>query len=235
MSISNNNNNNDQFEIPLKLPKALEESGTIQKFVIDINDKYVKLRLNSTYNPPISLDIPISIIKEKDGWTKFANRFRDLRKTFKKVSEDHKDWIYITVNENGSLIRSYLNNNNNNNNNNSATNSSSQQQNENNLSDTNDICDTTTENNTTKNEEKIIIEKVSVSQAIRRNTGVVTVTGTIIGVSILSKTISKVSTYCEKCGITDDIMMILMILIMTPNSKFVVTYSIILFIYGNMS
>jgi hypothetical protein len=43
----------------------VEESKMIQKFVIDPNDKYVKLRLNSKYNPPISLDVSINIIKEK--------------------------------------------------------------------------------------------------------------------------------------------------------------------------
>jgi hypothetical protein len=153
MAINNSNEDiNNQFEIPLKLPKVLEESGIIHKFVIDINDKYLKLRLHSTYNLPISLDVPINIIKERDGWTKFANRFRDLRKTFKKVSEDHKDWIYITVNENGSLIRSYLNNNNNNNN--SATNSSSQQQHENNQSDTSDIPDKEKDPEQEKNDKK---------------------------------------------------------------------------------
>ena len=41
---SDNNINNNQFEIPLKLPKILEDSKIIQKFVIDPKDKYVKLR-----------------------------------------------------------------------------------------------------------------------------------------------------------------------------------------------
>ena len=53
------------FEIPLKLSKILEDSWIIHKFVIDTDDKYVKLRLNSKVNPPVSLDVPISIIKEK--------------------------------------------------------------------------------------------------------------------------------------------------------------------------
>ena len=105
---STSDNNNNQFEIPLKLPKILEDSKIIQKFVIDPNDKYVKLRLNSTYDPPISLDVPISITKEKNGWKKFTNEFRDLKKTFRNIENDHNIWIYSTINENGSLIRSHL-------------------------------------------------------------------------------------------------------------------------------
>jgi len=109
MSINNNNNNinNNQFEIPLKLPEILEKSKIIQKFVIDPKDKYVKLRLNSIYDPPVSLDVSLSKIKEKDGWKKFSNEFRDLKKIFKKVSDDHVIWIYSTIHENGSLIRYY--------------------------------------------------------------------------------------------------------------------------------
>src|SRR5215216_6323175 len=99
-SSSDNNINNNQFEIPLKLPKILEESKIIQKFVIDPKDKYVKLRLNSIYDPPVSLDVPISIINGKDGWKKFSNEFRDLKKIFKKGSDDHVIWIYSTINEN---------------------------------------------------------------------------------------------------------------------------------------
>jgi hypothetical protein len=106
MSIDNENNN--QFEIPLILPKKLEESGIISKFCIDTNDNYVKLRLNSIYDPPVTLDVPIDIIKQKDGWKKFTNEFKDLRKTFKNVSEDHNIWIYSAINENGSRIRSHL-------------------------------------------------------------------------------------------------------------------------------
>ena len=109
MASTDNNNNHNQFEIPLKLSKMVEDSKIIQKFVIDPNDKYVKLRLNSKYNPPISLDVSINIIKEKNGWEKFSNRFRDLKKTFKNIEYDHGIWIYSTVNDNGSLIRSYVN------------------------------------------------------------------------------------------------------------------------------
>ena len=52
MASTDNNNNHNQFEIPLKLSKMVEDSKIIQKFVINPNDKYVKLRLNSKYNPP---------------------------------------------------------------------------------------------------------------------------------------------------------------------------------------
>ena len=108
MTITNSTDNNSNFEIPLKLNKILEDSGIIHKFVIDTDEKYVKLRLNSKYNPPVSLDVSIDIIKEKDGWTKFSNKFRDLKKTFKNISEEHNIWIYSNVNENGSLIRSHF-------------------------------------------------------------------------------------------------------------------------------
>ena len=63
-----------------------------------------------------------------------------------------------------------------------------EQQNQNNEYDTSDTSDVT-EN---INQEKII-EKVSISDAIRRNSGKIQVTGTITGISTLSKMISKVS------------------------------------------
>jgi hypothetical protein len=103
--------------------------------------------------------------------------------------------IISTINENGDLIRRIARSTNNNNN---GTNYSSQQQQqrEQNENDVNDAYDT--EKNT--NDEEKIIEKVSVSQAIRRNSGKVKVTGTITGISRLSKMISKVSLYCDKCS-----------------------------------
>jgi len=91
-------------KINLKLSKVLDESGI--EFFIDTNDNYIKLRFNSIYNPAINLDVPISLIKEKNGWEKFANKFRDLRKIYKNLSEEHKNEIYSAINENGSLIRS---------------------------------------------------------------------------------------------------------------------------------
>src|SRR5918994_726980 len=84
-------NNNNQFEIPLELNKKLEDSGTIHKFVINSNDKFVKLRLASKYDPPIALDISLDIIKEKDGWTKFTNKFRNELKPY-KIDKDHENW-----------------------------------------------------------------------------------------------------------------------------------------------
>ena len=68
MSIENNNNINNQFEIPLKLPKMLEESGIIHKFIIDPNDKFVKLRLNSVVNPPVAVDASTEVINKKARW-----------------------------------------------------------------------------------------------------------------------------------------------------------------------
>ena len=197
----NNENNISNFEIPLKLPKVLEDSGIIKKFVIDPNDKFIKLRLNSKYNPIISLDVSTKIIKEKDGWTKFTNKFRTNLKPY-KIDKDHENWIVSTINENGDRIRRIARSTNNN----KTTNSSQQQrqeqqdQNQSDVNDESDVSDTTT-----NQQEKIIIEQISVSNAIRRNTGIYAVTGTITGISILSKTISKVSIYCEKCGIIDEV------------------------------
>ena len=59
-----NNNNNSDHEIPLKLSKLLEDSKTVQKFVINPNDKYVKLRLNSKVNPPVAIDASTEVIKK---------------------------------------------------------------------------------------------------------------------------------------------------------------------------
>ena len=181
MTTTSSTDDNSNFEIPLKLSKILEDSAIIHKFVIDTDEQFVKLRLNSKYNPPVSLDVSLDIIKEKDGWTKFSNKFRDLRKTFKNISEEHNVWIYSNVNENGSLIRSHLNNNNNFN---------PQQQRE--QSDVNDESDETKN----INQEKIM-EKVSISEAIRRNSGRLQVTGTITSITPLSKMISKVREFIE--------------------------------------
>jgi replicative DNA helicase Mcm len=195
MSSNNSNDNNDEFQIPLKLSKALEESGSIQKFVIDTNDKYVKLRLNSKYNPPISLDVSTEVIKEKDGWTKFTNKFRDGLKPY-KIDKDHENWIISNITDNGDLIRSISRINNSNNNSFTTYSNSQQKQEQNHESDEPDEHDTT-EN---INQEKIISEKVSISEAIRRNSGTIAPTGTIIGISRLSKMISKVQVYCDKCA-----------------------------------
>ena len=189
---STDNNKDNQFEIPLKPSKVLEDSGIIKKFVIDPNDKFIKLRLNSKYNPIISLDVSIEIIKEKDGWTKFTNKFRTDLKPY-KIDKDHENWIVSTITENGDLIRSIIRSTNN-----KSTNSSPQQkqeQQDQNQSDVNDEPDET--NNI--NQEKII-EKVTISEAIRRNSGTIAPTGTIIGISRLSKMISKTQVYCDKCA-----------------------------------
>jgi hypothetical protein len=103
------------FEIPLKLSKILEDSEIIHKFVIDTDDKYVKLRLNSKVNPPIALDASTAIIKEKEGWKKFTNGFsNDLKR--QKLDSKYHTWIISTINENGDLIRSIVRTTNNYNN-----------------------------------------------------------------------------------------------------------------------
>ena len=192
----NNNKNDDQLEIPLKLSKALEESGTIQKFVIDPNDKYVKLRLNSKYNPVISLDVSTEVIKEKDGWTKFTNKFRNELKPY-KIDKDHENWIVSNVTDNGELIRSVAGGGATNNNPNNATKGSQTQQQE---QQQKAQSDQSIETKNINQENIIIIEKVSIPEAIRRNSGTIASTGTIIGISRLSKMLSKVQVYCDKCA-----------------------------------
>jgi replicative DNA helicase Mcm len=194
--LSDDDDNNNQFEIPLKPSKILEDSKILDKLVIDKKDNFVKLRLNTKYNPPIALDVPLSIIKEKNGWEKFVNKFRDLKKIF-KIDSDHCIWIYSTINENGGLIRNYLNNNNHN----STTNSSSQQQQEPKQRHQSDVSDTGDANKNTNEEKNTNIEKLSVSQAIQRNSGRIQVTGTITGITKISKMISKVRLYCDKCAV----------------------------------
>src|SRR5215213_6593451 len=92
------------MEIPLQLSEKLKNEVIIQKFVIDKKDNYIKLRLNSKYDPSISIDVSIDVIKEKNGWTKFTNKFRKDMKDF-GVDNDHNLQIYSSLNENGSLIR----------------------------------------------------------------------------------------------------------------------------------
>ena len=96
-----------QNRINLNLSEPLRNSGIIHEFYIDSDEQYVKLRLNSKYNPPVSLDVELNIIN-KYGWEKFANKYRDIRRTYRNVSEEHKDWIYSDINTNGSLIRSQI-------------------------------------------------------------------------------------------------------------------------------
>ena len=54
--------------------------------------------------------------------------------------------------------------------------------------------------NNKEQEKTIIVEKVSISEAIRRNSGRVQVTGTITGITIISQMVSKVQLYCDKCA-----------------------------------
>ena len=136
---------------------------------------------------------------------KVFKQIQRFDKDIKNIEYDHGIWIYSTVNDNGSLIRSYVNQ--------QQQQQQAQQpdqhkqkEEEQQQKDQSSKSHQSDESDTTKNtNEEKIIEKTSISDAIRRNAGIYAVTGTIIGVSILSKTISKVSTYCEKCGITDEV------------------------------
>ena len=181
---------NSTFGIPLKLSKILEDSGIIHKFVIDTDDKYVKLRLNSMYNPPISLDVPINLIKEKNGWKKFTNQFRIELKPY-KIDKNHENWVVSSVTENGDLIRSISRTNSNNN--------SSNQHQQGDLGDTDDKEKNINEINNTSSCSSLI-QNVSVSQALRMHSGKVNVKGTIVGITKICKMISKISLYCEACS-----------------------------------
>ena len=191
------NNNNSDHEIPLKLSKSLEDSKTVQKFIINPNDKYVKLRLNSKVNPPVAIDASTEVIKKIDGWKKFINGFNsDLK--LQKLANEYHVLIISTINENGDLIRRIARSSNNNDD--FATKSSQKQQNNQQEQQQNesDVSDTTKNINEEKEKN---IEKVSISQAIRMNSGRVQVTGTITGITKLSKMISKVQLYCDKCAV----------------------------------
>ena len=190
MTITSSTDENSNFEIPLKLGKILEDSGIIHKFVIDIDEKYVKLRLNSMYNPPISLDVPINLIKEKNGWKKFTNQFRIELKPY-KIDKNHENWVVSSVTENGDLIRSISRTNSNNN--------SSNQHQQGDLGDTDDKEKNINENNNTSSCSSLI-QNVSVSQALRMHSGKVNVKGTIVGITKICKMISKISLYCEACS-----------------------------------
>ena len=181
---------NSNFEIPLKLSKPLEDSGIIHKFVIDTDDKYVKLRLNSKVNPPIALDASTDIIKEKGGWKKFTDGFsNDLKK--QKLEYNYNILVISAINENGDLIRSISRINSNNN--------SSNQQQQGDIRDTGDKEKNNNENFDTSSCSSLI-ENVSVSQALRMHSGKVNVKGTVVGISKISKMISKISLYCEVCS-----------------------------------
>ena len=190
MTITSSTDENSNFEIPLKLGKILKDSGIIHKFVIDIDEKYVKLRLNSMYNPPISLDVPINLIKEKNGWKKFTNQFRIELKPY-KIDKNHENWVVSSVTENGDLIRSISRTNSNNN--------SSNQYQQGDLGDTDDKEKNINENNNTSSCSSLI-QNVSVSQALRMHSGKVNVKGTIVGITKICKMISKISLYCEACS-----------------------------------
>ena len=192
MTTTRNDNNVNNYEVPLELSERLKSEGIIQKFIIHKRDKSVKLRLNSKYDPPINIDVPIDIIKRKnDGWIKFTDKFRKDLKDF-GVDEDHNLQIYSTLNYNSDLIRGI--------------------DDYGDLSDPRDISNNSNNENIEKNElkhqeqdqELPIDQIISVSQAIRKNSGIVKVNGTIIGITKLFNMISKVSLYCDSCESTTE-------------------------------
>ena len=182
-----------QNKINLVPSKILSDSGILHEFYIDVDDKCIKLRLNKIYNPTIAVDIELDVIKKK-GWKEFANQFRIELKPY-KIDKDHENWIVSNVTDNGELIRSVAKSSNNNNSSNGQQ-TQEQEQERQNEGD---------EGDTTKTDQEKIIEKLSVSEAIRKKPGTYAVTGTIIGVSILTKPISKISKYCEKCAFLEEI------------------------------
>lgn len=182
-----NNNNN---ETSIKLPKVLEDSGIIKKFVIDPNDKFIKLRLNSKYNPPISLDVSTEIIKEKDEWTKFTNKFRTNLKPY-KIDKDHENWIVSTINENGELIRRIARSDNYN-----YTTDSSQQQQQEFQSYTYDIYDKTQDSENGENNNNII-PTLGVLEAVRSSEGRIKVIGKVVSKSINVRVILSSKWHCN--------------------------------------
>ena len=102
-----------------------------------------------------------------------------------------------TVNDNGSLIRSYVNQRQQ-----EQQPDQHKQKEEEEEEQQNDQSDESDQSDKTKNiNQEKIIEKVSISEAIRRNSGRVQVAGTITGMTTISQMVSKVRLYCDKCAI----------------------------------
>lgn len=185
----------NNLEIPLKLSKILEDSGIIKKFIVDKKDNYVKLRLNSKFDPPINIDVSLEIIGEKNGWIKFTDKFRKDIKDF-GVDNEHNLWIYSALNENGDLIRGIIHNI-------DSDLNGQTKNNYNNVNNTN-ITKCYKENEEQNQKEGRIIddddlEIISPSQALRKDIGRYKVKGTIISISEPFKMILGVRFYCGSC------------------------------------
>ena len=90
-------------EIDLELSETLQKEGIIKKFVKDLKDNSVKLILNTIDKPNVSISVPIDIIKTKDGWKLFVNKFKNELENL-RVEHGHILLIRITLNNNADLI-----------------------------------------------------------------------------------------------------------------------------------
>ena len=188
-----------QNRIYLEPSKALSDSGILHEFYIDVDDRCLKVRLNKIYNPTISIDVELDIFNKK-GWTPFSDKIREVLKPY-KINKQHENWIVSNVTDNGEEIRRVARSNNNNN---SSNGQQRQEQQHDNLGDVSDVGDPEDTIENKNNNKKEIIQNVSVPQALRLHSGKVNVKGTIVGMSKLSKMISKISLFCEECSIKNE-------------------------------
>ena len=200
-------NNSNDYEIPLKLSQKLYDENIISKFVIDTRDNYVKLRLNSKYDPPINIDVPIDLLKEKKGWMKFVDKFRKDMKDF-GVDNKYNLWIYSTLNYNGDLIRYHIIND-------VVVGD---------YSDISDVSDQSKNNNIntkivkhgdgvtdydedqeqTTNDINDNLEIISPSQALRKDIGYYKIKGTITSISKPFKMVLGIHYNCDRCNKPQD-------------------------------
>ena len=194
MTTTSSIDDNSNFEIPLKLTKILEDSGIVQKFVIDSNDKFVKVRLNSKVSPPIALDVSTEIIKEKDGWTKFIGKFRHEFKPY-KIDKNYENWIVSDVNINGELIRRIARSNNAHNYSNATNSSQQQKESQSGIYGTYDIYDKTQDSE--NGEKNNIIPTLGVLEAVRASEGRIKVIGKVVSKSINVRVILSSKWHCN--------------------------------------
>ncbi|HJT85073.1 MAG TPA: hypothetical protein VJ697_11370 [Nitrososphaeraceae archaeon] len=91
-------------EIDLELSETLENEGIIEKFIIDLRERSVKLILNRTYEPTVSISVSIDIIKnKKDGRKLLLNEFKNELKNL-RVEHGHILLIQSTLNKNFELL-----------------------------------------------------------------------------------------------------------------------------------
>ena len=94
----------DDNEIKLELSVTLKKERIIQKFVKDLKDNSVKLTLNNTYKPTVSISVPIDMIKsKKDGWKSFVTKFKNELENL-QVEHGHILLIHSALNSNSSNL-----------------------------------------------------------------------------------------------------------------------------------